>query len=176
MVSGSEKGGLAERVIKVLRTKAHTLLTPVVVLSSANNLETRERLLSAGAVDVIASNCSEEFLCERVSDIVTNNQTLATLIHTREERYCVLVVEDNLAVQSVYRSILDSLNCDVIVANDGLDGWEQVRQQGQDIDLIITDLFMPRMNGNEFCLLVKNNVLYDSIPIIVVTTDSQEDT
>ncbi|MBA7552559.1 Chemotaxis protein CheY [subsurface metagenome] len=44
---------------------------------------------------------------------------------------------------------------------------------GSDIDLIITDLHMPVMNGIEFIKEVRNNEDYKGVPILFLTTESQ---
>ena len=176
LVLGSDKQGLAERALKLLRSRMETLPIPVVVISSLWTGQTRERLLLAGAVDVISADCSAPFLCERLEDILRNNLNIGLYAHHCVEPYEVLVLEDNKAVHGVYQAILATLNCRVHLAEDGVEGWKIIREKGQDIDLIITDIYMPNMNGLEFCMLVKNNVLYDSIPVIVVSSDNQEDT
>ncbi|MCG8673652.1 MAG: response regulator [Pseudomonadales bacterium] len=176
LVAGSESGGLAELTLKYIRSRAETLLLPALVLSSNLTHANKQRLLEAGAVDVVSSDCSGKFMCERVSDILENNQTLNTQANSQDESYTVLVVEDSRSLQAFYKGILLELNCQVLVADDGEQGWQAVRDHGQDIDLIISDLYMPNMNGMEFCLLVKNNILYENIPIIVVTTERQEET
>ncbi|MDX1692391.1 MAG: response regulator [Ketobacteraceae bacterium] len=176
VVLGADRSELAESTLKLLRARSETLALPVVVISSILTENARQKLLIAGAVDVISADCSPLFLCERLSDILQNNQSFGLLAHHCMEPYEVLVLEDNLALHHVYQMILDTLNCHVTFAQDGIVGWDIIRERGQDIDLIITDIYMPNMNGLEFCMLVKNNVLYDSIPVIVVSSDCQEDT
>lgn len=162
--------------LRLLRSRAETLLIPVLVSCSQWNLDLKNLLLQAGAVDVLSEECTERFLCERIGDILSNNQTISSRVDPGDARYRVLVVEDNEALYGVYECILEVLNCDILFAADGVEGWELVREHGQDIDLIISDLYMPRMNGQELCKLVKSSLLYETIPIIVVTADKQEDT
>ena len=176
LVLESEQRGLADSALKLLRGRMETLPIPVVIVSPLWTGRRRQQLLLSGAVDVISADCSATFLCERLDDILKNNLSVGLYAHHCLEPYEVLVLEDNRAVHGVYRMILETLNCNVQFAINGVDGWQIMRERGQDIDLIITDIYMPKMNGLEFCMLVKNNVLYDSIPVIVVSSDSQEDT
>lgn len=61
----------------------------------------------------------------------------------------VLVVDDEEVVRLTATHILEGLGYDVIVAEDGLQGLELYRQQSDSIDLILLDMVMPRMSGQE---------------------------
>lgn len=59
----------------------------------------------------------------------------------------VLFVEDDLMIQMVGRKLLSKLFASVEIAGDGLEAVDKLRQQS--FDLILTDYFMPNMNGLE---------------------------
>ncbi len=59
----------------------------------------------------------------------------------------VLIVEDEIALQNVYKLILSSKGYDVLVANNGIEGLELLRAEHPNIMLL--DVFMPVMDGKE---------------------------
>ncbi len=58
-------------------------------------------------------------------------------------------------------------------AEDGLDGLEKLYSE-QKIDLIISDINMPRMDGITFIKTVREQDAYRDIPIVVLSTEGQE--
>ena len=61
----------------------------------------------------------------------------------------VLVVDDNSGVRSVARRALEDAGCTVLNASDGAHALEILDRQNSDIDLVLTDINMPRLNGLE---------------------------
>jgi signal transduction histidine kinase len=61
----------------------------------------------------------------------------------------VLVVEDETPVRHLTRRILDSAGYEVITAANGLEALGMVERRGDDIDLVLTDVVMPEMGGQE---------------------------
>lgn len=83
-----------------------------------------------------------------------------------EERKKILVVEDHKDMLLYIESILHN-EYDVIKAADGLEGLEKASEFS--IDLIISDVMMPNMNGLEFCEKIKSDISTSHIPIILLT-------
>jgi CheY-like chemotaxis protein len=63
----------------------------------------------------------------------------------------ILLVEDDLAVLDVGREMLKSLGYNVLTARDGEEGLNTYRASGNEIDLVITDMEMPKMTGMDLC-------------------------
>ncbi len=61
----------------------------------------------------------------------------------------ILLVEDDSAVQDLLCAYLEGLGYATLAADDGVAGLEVVRQSERRVDLVVTDLVMPRMNGIE---------------------------
>ena len=57
-------------------------------------------------------------------------------------------------------------------AADGLDALDQLSQQW--VDVVLTDINMPRMNGEELLRRMSQDELMKEIPVVVVSTDSTE--
>lgn len=89
-----------------------------------------------------------------------------------DEKQSMLIVEDDHDMQMFIRK--QFLN-DYIVhtANDGRGGMEIL--ENHPIDIIITDMMMPNMDGIEFCKNVKQNFLWSHIPIIMLTAKTNVD-
>ncbi len=84
----------------------------------------------------------------------------------------ILVVEDN---QELRKHISSHLRTDyeIIEANNGLDGLNKARELLP--DLIISDIMMPEMDGNELCDRIKKDSLTNYIPIILLTARASEE-
>jgi two-component system chemotaxis response regulator CheY len=85
----------------------------------------------------------------------------------------VLVVDDSKTVRNLVAFILQSEGFDVTAAEDGLDGLEKLYSMPQ-VDLIVSDVNMPRMDGFAFIKTVREHEAYRDVPIIVLPTEGQE--
>ncbi len=61
----------------------------------------------------------------------------------------ILLVEDDVQMRPLIRRMLESAGHEVLEAKDGLAAYEAVRDLHDRLDLVITDLVMPRMDGVE---------------------------
>ncbi len=77
----------------------------------------------------------------------------------------VLVIEDEPAVISFLRRGLIEANHEVVVALDGLTGWELLQIDTPDV--ILLDLMLPAMNGMELCRKIRKDQI--QTPIIMLT-------
>lgn len=85
-----------------------------------------------------------------------------------ERRPIVMVVDDSITVRKVTSRHLQKRGMDVIVAKDGIDALEQLREQVPDVMLV--DIEMPRMDGYELTTTVRANPALQHIPIIMITS------
>ncbi|MFH0967944.1 MAG: response regulator, partial [Methanobacteriota archaeon] len=79
----------------------------------------------------------------------------------------VLIVDDQFINRYLLEKLLQGYGFDVVVAEDGFDALEKVKTNG--IDLIISDILLPRMDGFQFCRNIKTNPVYMHIPFIFYT-------
>ena len=83
----------------------------------------------------------------------------------------LLCVEDDEIVRNSYKDIFESFFDDIIFAIDGADGYE--KYLSEDVDIIITDYYMPTLNGLE--MVEKIRVNDKNIPIILISAmDNKE--
>ena len=79
----------------------------------------------------------------------------------------ILVVDDNAQNLELLVAYLDSLDCKIITAADGIEALEKIGPG--EVDLILLDVMMPRMSGFEVCRKLKSDPQTRDIPIIMVT-------
>jgi two-component system chemotaxis response regulator CheY len=84
----------------------------------------------------------------------------------------ILVVDDSASLRQVVAIALKGNGYDVIEACDGKDALGKLT--GQKVNLIISDVNMPNMDGITFVKQVKQLPNYKFTPIIMLTTESQE--
>lgn len=90
---------------------------------------------------------------------------------------CVMIVDDSRTVRMSMEYLLKNSGYEVFTADDGLDGLNKLNERvtsGKKPDLIITDINMPNMGGLDFTKKVKENMTTKFIPVLVLTTESQE--
>ena len=83
------------------------------------------------------------------------------------EKKTILMIEDDLEVCTVLKDYLSSKGYAVILAHDGLTGIQECRLQV--FDAIITDIRMPKMEGNHAVEAIKDSTLNKQTPVIVLS-------
>ncbi len=85
----------------------------------------------------------------------------------------ILIVDDSKTVRNLVAFIMKKEGFKVTTAENGLDGLERL-YSAEKIDLIVSDINMPRMDGFTFIKTVREQDAYRDIPIIVLSTEGQE--
>jgi two-component system chemotaxis response regulator CheY len=84
----------------------------------------------------------------------------------------VLVVDDSKLLHRMFEMMLRQYP--LVHAYDGREALDRLAEH-KDVDLILLDINMPRMNGLEFLAAVKANAEFARIPVIIITTEGTED-
>jgi two-component system chemotaxis response regulator CheY len=84
----------------------------------------------------------------------------------------ILVVDDSASLRQVVGIALKGAGYDVVEGVDGKDALTKL--DGRKVNLIISDVNMPNMDGITFVKAVKQHPNYKFTPIIMLTTESQE--
>lgn len=84
----------------------------------------------------------------------------------------ILVVDDSASVRQVVSMSLKSQGYQVIDAVDGVDALKKI--EGQKINLIVSDVNMPNMDGITFVKTLKAKPEYRFTPVLMLTTESEE--
>ncbi|ABK44798.1 putative PAS/PAC sensor protein [Magnetococcus marinus MC-1] len=85
----------------------------------------------------------------------------------------VLLVDDNDAERMLLRKPLEEIGLQVCEAKDGQEALEMLGQQH--VDMVLTDVRMPRMDGFSLLRQIQSNPLYESIPTLLLTVDQESD-
>ena len=83
----------------------------------------------------------------------------------------ILIVDDSESIREVVSFTLENEGYNVMVGNDGKDALKYLN--GEPIDLVITDLHMPEMDGIQLIKEIRDREDYKRIPILFLTTESQ---
>ena len=78
-----------------------------------------------------------------------------------------LVIDDEENILNILRTVLIKLDFEVKVAHDGREGIE-LFEDGHDFDLVITDIRMPRMDGNQVAKHIRGSGKPDT-PIVAIS-------
>jgi two-component system chemotaxis response regulator CheY len=84
----------------------------------------------------------------------------------------VLVVDDSAVIRQMVAYTLKQAGFTVLEAGDGQEGLERV--ESGPVDLVITDLNMPRMDGITFIRELRSRPASRRIPVLMLTTESQD--
>jgi len=84
----------------------------------------------------------------------------------------ILIVDDSASMRQLVSFALKDAGYDVIDAVNGKDALNKLN--GTKIDMVITDLNMPEVDGIEFIKQLRNKPGYKFMPIVMLTTESQE--
>ena len=82
----------------------------------------------------------------------------------------IMTVDDSASLRQMVSFVLRGGGYDVVEAMDGLDAMSKLK--GRDLDLIVTDINMPRMDGLEFTRQLRAMPQYKFVPIVLLTTES----
>ena len=85
----------------------------------------------------------------------------------------IMVVDDSISIRQVVGIALKQAGYDVIEGVDGKDALAKLT--GQKVNLIISDVNMPNMDGISFVRELKTRPAYKFTPVLMLTTESQED-
>ncbi len=81
----------------------------------------------------------------------------------------ILVVDDSISVRIFLQEELQQEGYQVLIAANGVDAFEIIRSTPPDV--ILCDVYMPKMSGIELCALLRGNSLYAHIPFVVMSTE-----
>ena len=84
----------------------------------------------------------------------------------------ILAVDDSPTILEMIKAILQSGGYEVITAVDGAEALETARAEAP--DLILLDVMLPKLDGYRVCRLLKFDQKYKSIPIIMLTAKTEE--
>jgi two-component system chemotaxis response regulator CheY len=85
----------------------------------------------------------------------------------------ILAVDDSASMRQMVSFTLKGAGHDVVEASDGAEALKLA--EGMSVDLVLSDVNMPNMNGIELCKNLRQLASYKFTPILMLTTESAGD-
>lgn len=103
-------------------------------------------------------------------------ESLKTMVPANPKRpkdpYRILLVEDNQELLALMAELLHN-HYDVLTARNGQQAWNLIQKER--LDLVVSDIMMPVMDGLMLTKLIKNSKDYQLLPVILLTAKTGED-
>jgi twitching motility two-component system response regulator PilG len=80
----------------------------------------------------------------------------------------VMVIDDSKTIRRTAETLLKKEGCEVVTAIDGFEALAKISDQQPNI--IFVDIMMPRLDGYQTCALIKNNQMFKSTPVIMLSS------
>ena len=149
-----------------------------VLVKSLGRQLSRVRNIAGAAVlaqgKVVTILHTGDLVKSAIKGVVVSAAALQPVETTEAVRKAVLVVEDSITARSLLKNILETAGYQVDTAVDGIDALTQLRTE--QIDLVVSDVDMPRMNGFDLTARLRASREFAELPVVLVTSlDSRED-
>jgi len=94
----------------------------------------------------------------------------------KSAKSCHLLIVDDVPLNlSVLKALLRKVGVnDVETAVDGRDAWEKIQTSERPFDCVLTDIWMPEMNGRELVAKIRAHERFAGLPVYAVTADVEE--
>ena len=86
----------------------------------------------------------------------------------------IMVVDDSPTLVKFVSFALRSAGYKVMAACDGMEALEKLSGTSKVVDLVITDLNMPNLDGYEFIVTLRQSQKYAAVPIIILSSEGEE--
>src|SRR5690606_23766479 len=86
----------------------------------------------------------------------------------------VLLVEDTVFFKRAIKEVLERKGYNVITANDGLEALEALEKYDGEIDVIVSDIEMPRVNGFELARTIRMEKRWKALPMIALSSKADK--
>ncbi|CAM2066219.1 Response regulator [Sulfidibacter corallicola] len=139
-------------------------ILPVIFVTGDDTFEGRQRGFDAGATEFVIKGFKKGELLDKVNRILKP--------HRRMEGLTVLVADDDRIVQGILRAYLEEYGVSVITADNGLEAFNYLKSGEHPVDMMLTDMGMPEMDGEALCLAVRRELAMSDLPIIVLSAES----
>jgi two-component system, chemotaxis family, sensor kinase CheA len=141
-------------------------LQKVSYISGATLMGSGEPVVILNIAEIVSQLSSVRV--ERLSVMVDSDEDVSVKKKDRKTR--VLVVDDSVTTRTLEKNILEAAGFEVFIGKNGLEGKQQMLNLMPDLDLVITDVEMPKMNGYQFASWIKKESDYRHLPVIMVTS------
>jgi two-component system, chemotaxis family, chemotaxis protein CheY len=87
----------------------------------------------------------------------------------------IIIADDSRVMRNIIENAIKPLGAETVHASNGQEVLDILEKQWEEVKLILLDWNMPVMNGLEVLEAVKMNSSYSNIPVMIVSTESEDD-
>ncbi len=139
---------------------------PVIFVTGNDTMEDRKRGFQLGAADFISKPFPEGTILSAVNKILKPAQLVQGMI--------ALVVDDSGVARHIVSEYLRREGLTIIQAEDGVEALDILHRRAGEIDIVITDLVMPRMDGCQLTRSIRGELNLSDLPVIFLTANSDQ--
>lgn len=134
---------------------------PTIFITANDTLEGRQKGFELGAVDFVSKPFAEGQIRNAVDQVFSAKSSL--------NGFSALVVDDNSVARTIITNLLRRSGLNVIACENGAEACDVFNDPETSIDMLITDLIMPVMDGRHLCRKVRKEFGLKDLPIIFLT-------
>jgi CheY-like chemotaxis protein/two-component sensor histidine kinase len=139
---------------------------PVIFVTGNDTMEDRKRGFQLEAADFISKPFPEGAILSAVNKVLKPAQLVQGMT--------ALVVDDSGVARHIVCEYLRREGLAIIQAEDGLEALEILRKQADEINMVITDLNMPRMDGCQLARSIRGELNLTDLPVIFLTASADQ--
>jgi CheY-like chemotaxis protein len=151
-------------LLKAVKGDARLKMIPFLLLTTETEKNKMSEAFESSADQYIGKPFTSEPFQKTISKLLINSNSF--------DDKKVLVIDDSIVLRTVLTKNLVQvgfLKSNIVESLDGRDGLDKLMVDK--FDMVITDLYMPNMNGLEFVKLIKEKAHLKNIPILMVTSE-----
>lgn len=114
----------------------------------------------------IVSSFDDSHLSEEDREQSATNATAQLPLLGRK----ILLAEDTVFFRKHVEAVLREAGAEVFSAVNGFEAWDKLQNSSDDLDIVVSDIEMPKMDGFELCQRIRADEKFRSIPTIALTT------
>lgn len=133
---------------------------PVIFISAQDEFTVRLEAVRVGGIAYIVKPVHLGSLIDRLDEMTSSIPSVA---------HRVLIIEDSVALASLYAGVLEQAGIEARVVNEPLTVMPALSEFAP--DLILLDMYMPGCDGMELAKVIRQMDVYDSIPIVFLSAE-----
>ncbi len=134
---------------------------PIIFITSNDTIEERQKGFEVGASDFILKPFTKGEVVNSIRNRLKPEGNLQGMN--------ALVAEDSRLTRNIIDSILKAEGVNTLLAENGMEAFEIMKEEGQNIDLVMTDYMMPKLDGDKLCQKIRSELGNRSVPIIIIS-------
>jgi len=123
-----------------------------------------------GGVTLIVDVAAVMHMAKDIKSQAVAIETVSSKPKNGPEDYTIMVVDDSKTDRKIMKSALKPLGVSIVEASDGVDALTKLKSGEYDIDGMMVDIEMPRMDGYQLATEIRKYNKYKGLPLMAVTS------